>query len=85
LRARRSSEETAEITCNLVKRLYGDKVRVEYYDMAMPDEAASQAHLVAKVPGNRQFYPMVFINDELKSVGSAEYHQVLYLVRETID
>ena len=53
--------------------------------MAMPDEAASQAHLVAKVPGNRQFYPMVFINDELKSVGSAEYHQVLYLVRETID
>jgi hypothetical protein len=30
------------------------------------------------------FYPMVFIGDELKMAGSAEYYEVLYAVREAL-
>lgn len=63
--------------------MYGDKVSIEYFDMAVGNQARP-TELLAKVPGNRQFFPMVFVNDELKAVGSAEYHQILYLVREAL-
>ena len=65
--------------------MYGDRVSIEYYDLAVATHDAKPAELLAKVPGNRQFFPMVFIDDELKSVGSAEYHQILYLVREAVN
>ncbi|MCE5259278.1 MAG: glutaredoxin [Chloroflexi bacterium] len=73
------------MTKGLLDRLYGDKVSIEYYDMSMPEDAAKQTELLSRVPGNRQFFPMVFIDGELKSVGSAEYQQILYLVREVIN
>ena len=82
---RRSSEETTEITKGLLDRLYGDAVSIEYYDMSIPEDATKQAELISRVPGNRQFFPMVFIDGELKAVGSAEYNQILYLVREVIN
>jgi len=53
--------------------------------MSIPEDATKQAELISRVPGNRQFFPMVFIDGELKAVGSAEYNQILYLVREVIN
>jgi hypothetical protein len=64
--------------------MYGDQVSIEYYDMAKPDEYKLNSELLAKVPENRMYYPMVFVGDELKIVGSAEYYQILYMVRELV-
>ena len=82
---RRSSEETTEITKGLLERLYGDQVSIEYYDMAKTDYFKQNSELLAKVPEDRMYYPLVFADGELKIVGSAEYYQVLYMVRELID
>ena len=59
---------------------------VEYVDVAEPqnmkayqaliDEAARRGYL---------YYPLVFINNELKLACSAEYYEVLYLVREALE
>ena len=82
---RRSSEETTEITKGLLGRLYGDQVIIEYYDMAKADDFKRNSELLAKVPENRMYYPLVFVGDELKIVGSAEYYQILYTVRELVE
>ena len=82
---RRSSEETTEITRGLLGRLYGDQVSIEYYDTAKPDDLVRSSELLAKVPEHRMYYPLVFIDGELKIVGSAEYYQILYSVRELVD
>lgn len=65
--------------------MYGDQVSIEYYDTAKPDDLARSSEFLAKVPENRMYYPLVFIDGELKIVGSAEYYQILYSVRELVD
>jgi hypothetical protein len=42
---------------------------------ALIDEASNRGYL---------YYPLVFIDNELKLAGSAEYYEVLYLVREAL-
>jgi len=76
--------ETAEFTATYLARFYGDKVRLEYYDMAEPGQQEKHKALLDQVEGQYIFYPLVFINDQLKVVGSAEYYDVLYAVRETL-
>ena len=58
---------------------------IEYYDMAKSDDLKQNSGLLAKVPENRMYYPLVFADGELKIVGSAEYYQILYMVRELVD
>lgn len=58
---------------------------IEYYDMAKSDDLKQNSELLAKVPENRMYYPLVFADGELKIVGSAEYYQILYMVRELVD
>jgi disulfide oxidoreductase YuzD len=53
--------------------------------MAKSDDFKQNSELLAKVPEDRMYYPLVFADGELKIVGSAEYYQVLYMVRELID
>ncbi len=43
---------------------------------ALIDEASNRGYL---------YYPLVFIDNELKLAGSAEYYEVLYLVREALE
>ena len=77
--------ETAEFTATYLARFYGDKVRLEYYDMAEPGQQEKHKALLDQVEGQYIFYPLVFINDQLKVVGSAEYYDVLYAVREALE
>jgi disulfide oxidoreductase YuzD len=53
--------------------------------MADPAEQAAHSDLVERVPENRRYYPMVFINGEPRIAGSAEYYEVLYAVRSELD
>ena len=43
-----------------------------------------QKALLAQVPERSYYYPLVFVNGELKLVGTAEYYEVLHLVREML-
>jgi disulfide oxidoreductase YuzD len=52
--------------------------------MAMPEEAERHKDLLAQVQDRYFFYPLVFVNGELKLVGSAEYYEVLHVVRELL-
>jgi disulfide oxidoreductase YuzD len=53
--------------------------------MAKPVDSEQMQTLLAKVPEDRLYYPLVFADGELKAVGSAEYYQILHIVRELID
>ena len=53
--------------------------------MAKADAQKQNSELLAKVPENQMYYPLVFADGELKIVGSAEYYQILYMVRELVD
>ena len=53
--------------------------------MAKADGDKQNNELLAKVPENRMYYPLVFADGELKIVGSAEYYQIMYMVCELLD
>lgn len=74
--------ETTEFTRSYLARFYGSKVKVQFFDMANSTDYEQHKALLAKVDGRHMFYPLVFINEELKIVGSAEYYDVLYALRE---
>lgn len=59
-------------------------MRVEYLDAARPTDEQRVKALLEHVSGRYMFYPMVFIGDELKMAGSAEYYEVLHAVREAL-
>lgn len=59
-------------------------MRVEYLDAARPADQERVKALLERVSGRYVFYPMVFIGDEQKIAGSAEYYEVLYAVREAL-
>ena len=59
-------------------------MRVDYLDAARPADQQRAKALLERVSGRYMFYPMVFIGDELKMAGSAEYYEVLYAVREAL-
>lgn len=76
--------ETTEITKGYVRHFYADRVDVEYYDMAVPEQYEAKKALLDSVPKGYMYYPLVFVGEELKTVGSAEYYEVLYAVREVL-
>jgi hypothetical protein len=65
--------------------MYGDKVTIEYHDMNIPEVYEQHKALLKSVPEQYNYYPMVFVNGELKIAGSAEYYEVLYAVREAFE
>jgi len=65
--------------------LLGDKVLVEYHDMAVPEEYEQHKALLSGLDGGRAFYPLVFVNGELKLSGTAEYYEILYVLREMVE
>ena len=68
-----------------LNRFFGDQVTVEYFDMADPQHREDKQKLLAKVPENRLYYPLVFVDGEPAIAGSAEYYEVLYAVRAALD
>ena len=64
-----------------MQRFYGDRVRVQYADVADPQAFEQYKELIAKAEQGYCIYPLVFINDDLASNGNAEYYQVLRFVR----
>lgn len=76
--------ETTETTRFYLGRMYGDSVRVDYYDVADPEEQRASQHLLDKVDDQGTYYPMVFVDGELMLSGSAEFYHVLRAVQEVI-
>ena len=37
------------------------------------------------MPEGYLYYPLLFVNGELKNVGSAEYYEILYVIREMLE
>ncbi len=63
---------------------FGDQVTLDHYDMSIPDQYAQGKVWLEKVPEGYLFYPLVFVNEELRIVGSAEYYEILSAVREIL-
>lgn len=49
-----------------------------------PEQEKRCQPLLDKVPQGYLYYPLVFINDELAIVGSAEYYEILNAVRQSM-
>ncbi len=73
------------MTREYLQRLYGDRVRVQYDDVA--DLQAFERHKarLAKAASGYRIYPLVFINDDLVSAGNAEPYQVLRQVQRYLE
>lgn len=56
-------------------------MQVDYFDVADPAVYEQQRALLDKVPSGYMFYPMVFINGDLKVTGGADPYQVMYAVQ----
>ena len=76
--------ETTELTKGYLRRMFGERVQVEYYDMALPDQYEQHKVLLEQVPQGYLYYPMVFVNDELKVTAGADPYQVMYVVQEVL-
>jgi len=68
-----------------VERFYGERVRVEYHDVGSPAEAERHQKLLAQVPNGYLYFPLLFVNGELKNVGSAKYYEIIYAIREALE
>jgi len=64
--------------------MYGERVQVEFYDMAVPEQYEQQKDLLQLVPTGYLYYPMVFINGELKVTAGADPYQVIYAVQDML-
>jgi disulfide oxidoreductase YuzD len=73
--------ETAAFTRDYLTRFYGDRVQVEYADVSDQQAAERYKELIAKAEQGYCVYPLVFMGEDLVSVGNAEYYQVLRFVR----
>ncbi len=73
--------ETADFTRDYLRRFYGDRVQVVYDDVADPQAYERNRGKIAKAEQGFCVYPLVYIDDDLASVGNAEYYQVLRFVR----
>lgn len=65
-----------------LRYFFGDTVELEHYDMAVPEQYERGKAWLEQVPEGYLFYPLVFVNGELRVVGSAEYYEILGAVRE---
>lgn len=41
--------------------------------------------LLAQVPEGYLYYPLLYVNGQLRHVGSAEYYEILYVIREVLE
>jgi disulfide oxidoreductase YuzD len=53
--------------------------------MSVPEEYEQHKALLEGVDNGRFFYPLVFVNGELKLSGTAEYYEILYVLREVLE
>ena len=53
--------------------------------MADEEEKTRFQVLLDKVPSGYMYFPLVFLNDELALVASAEYYEILGAVREVLE
>lgn len=67
-----------------LRYFFGDKLELEHYDMAIPEQHEQGKVWLDQVPEGYLFYPLVFVNGDLRVVGSAEYHEILSAVREVV-
>lgn len=63
----------------------GDAVSVTYVDAADPATLERYAGLLAQVPETRRLYPLVFVNDQLAVIGSADFYDIAYHVQRVAE
>jgi disulfide oxidoreductase YuzD len=64
--------------------MFGDAVQIAYYEMADPVPNEQAQELLKQVPEGYLYYPLVYVNDKLQIVGSAQYYEIYYAVREVL-
>jgi len=62
--------------------VYGDEVLVEYYDAAIPEEAAMFPELIKEAGERHIAYPLVLVNGELRVSGGVDTYQLMFIVDE---
>jgi disulfide oxidoreductase YuzD len=76
--------ETTRITAYYLQMRYGEAVQVEYVDLADPKNQALFSELLAVAEDRDLPYPLVAVNGQVRSAGSAHYYRVLPLVQAAL-
>lgn len=63
---------------------YGDRVRVDYYDLSDPALRKKHADVVEAVEKHDITYPLTAINGVFKFAGGVSYHAILKAVQEVV-
>jgi disulfide oxidoreductase YuzD len=67
-----------------LQRYYDGRVHVEYADMADPKQYEQYKTWVDQVKSGYRYYPLVFIDGELKLSGSADPYQIIYALQSVM-
>jgi disulfide oxidoreductase YuzD len=63
---------------------FGDRVRVDYYDLSDPSLREKHADVVKAVEEHEIAYPLTAINGEFRFAGGISYYAILKVVEEVI-
>ena len=64
---------------------YGSAVQLEYVDLVDPEAQAQFPELASLAQENGWPYPLIAVNGQLKTAGSAHYYVILPLVEQALE
>ena len=78
--------ETIELTKTYMQRMFADSVEITHYELSTPgtEELPQVQALLTQVPKGYLYYPLVYVDDKLEIVGSAQYHEIYYAVKQAL-
>ena len=78
--------ETIELTQTYMQRMFADAVSIEHFEMSKAGTAdlPEVKALLEQVPEGYLYYPLVYIDDTLEIVGSAQYYEIFYAVKKAL-
>ncbi len=64
---------------------YGDKVRVEFYDVAQPEVRQRHPDVLEAVAEHNLPYPLTAVNDVFRFAGGISYYALQKVIQELLD
>ncbi|MBN1582258.1 MAG: hypothetical protein JXA89_16250 [Anaerolineae bacterium] len=67
-----------------IERVYGNRVSVEYYDVAKPEVRTDFTDVVAQAEARYWPYPLVLVNEKPVMAGHVDAYGIMGVLREEL-
>ncbi len=80
-----SSPEAVDSITELLKKLYGEKVQLDYLDLAEPSISNSHPEIVERIKADNLSLPLLLINGKLRISGYFDIHLLQSVIQAEIE